>query len=264
MKLILRISTLACLFLLTLMFKGEAKDNDWEILKGDNFIVYYRPDAPDDFVKTVLDSAEDSFKIVSENLGVSRYQGWSWDKRISIYIYRDEKDYIQDGGQAGWSHGAALVQTRTIKTYPSDGGFFDSMLPHELGHIILHEYLGPYADVPLWFNEGVAMYQEKAKRIATLKLVQDSISNGQFIPLSQLAGMRLYGTSDRSAVNLYYAESASIVNFMITQLGEGRFHKFCNELKQGIHFVDALSKIYMHIKELSDLNKKWVDYLKGG
>ncbi|MEI7998799.1 MAG: peptidase MA family metallohydrolase [Candidatus Omnitrophota bacterium] len=235
---------------------------DWEMLKGDNFIVNYRSNVPEDFVKTVLDSAQESFMSVSENLGISRFQSWSGEKRAVIYIYSDQNDYIKKGGQAGWSHGASLVQAKTIKTYPSDEGFFDSLLPHELGHIILHEYVGPYANVPLWFDEGVAMYQEKAKRIGTNKIVQEALENGQFIPLSQLTDMRLYSNSDQKIVSLFYAESASIVNFMITQLGDGRFFKLCHELKENSRFVDALPKIYMHINDLNDLNRKWVDYLK--
>jgi Peptidase MA superfamily len=236
---------------------------DWEMLKGSNFVVYYRAQVPEDFVKTVLDSAEDDFKQVSENLGISRYQSWGSEKRAVIYVYLDEQDYVTNSGQAGWSHGAALVSSKIIKTYPSDGGFFDAMLPHELGHIILHELVGPYADVPLWFDEGVAMYQEKAKHIGAGKIVQAALEKGQFIPLTQLTDMRLYNNSDRATVDLFYAESASIVNFLITQMGDSHFYKLCRELKAKTRFEEALTKIYMHTHNLDDLNKKWVDYLKG-
>ncbi|MBF0490244.1 MAG: hypothetical protein HQL15_06440 [Candidatus Omnitrophica bacterium] len=241
----------------------EVSAREWETLKGGNFIVYYRSGVPEDFVQTVMDSAEDDFKQVSENLGVSRYQSWAVEKRASIYIYSDADDYVKNGGQAGWSHGSALIATKTIKTYPSDEGFFDALLPHELGHIMLHEVVGKYANIPLWFDEGVAMYQEKAKHIGAQKIVQESLLNGQFISLTALSDMRLYSNSDQATVKLFYAESASIVNFMMTQLGEARFYKFCRELKENTRFVDALPKIYMHIENLEDLNKKWVEYLKG-
>ena len=234
----------------------------WETLKGEDFILYYRPAVPEDFVGTVMDSAEEDFRNISENLGITRYHAWSLDKPISIYIYTDADDYVHNGGQASWSHAATLVKTKTIKTYPSDEGFFDALLPHELGHIILHEYLGPYADMPLWFDEGVAMYQEKAKRIGSNKFVQEAISNGQFIPLSRLTDMRLYMNSDKKTVDIFYAESASIVNFMITQLGQGHFYEFCVELQQNSHFIDALLKVYGNIDGLDGLNKKWLNYLK--
>ena len=257
------LKTLVGIVLFLTTYSSSATAKDWQELKGSNFIVYYREAVPEDFVRTVMDSAEDSFGQVSANLGISRYQSWASEKRASIYIYTDQNDYINNGGQAGWSHGAALISSKTIKTFPSDEGFFDALLPHELGHIILHEFVGPYANIPLWFDEGVAMYQEKAKHIGAGKIVQEALEKGQFIPLTELTDMRLYNNSDRATVDLFYAESASIVNFIITQLGESHFYKLCRELKENTRFVDALPKIYMHIDNLDDLNKKWVNYLKG-
>ncbi len=236
---------------------------DWEVLKGNNFIVYYRMNVPEEFIKTVLDSAEDEHSRVLGNLGVSRYQSWANEKRASIYIYSDEKDYVSNGNQPGWSHGWALASSKIIKTYPSDQGFFDALLPHELGHIIFYELVGPYADVPLWLNEGIAMYQEKAKHIGAAKIVQEALEKGQFIPLTQLTVMRLYNNSSQETVDLFYAESASIVNFLITQLGEGLFFKLCRELKEKKSLVEALSITYRHIENLEDLNKRWIEYLKG-
>jgi hypothetical protein len=248
---------------LCFIFSSLAFAKDWEMFKGDDFIVYYRLNVSEEFAKTVMDSAEEDFRQISENLGLSRYQSWPSEKRASIYIYSDEEDYIKNGGQAGWSHGAALISTKTIKTYPSDAGFFDAILPHELGHIVLHEFVGPYANVPLWFDEGVAMYQEKAKHIGSMKVVQEALTKGQFITLNELTDMRLYSNSKRETVDLFYAESASIVHFMITQLGEGHFYRLCKELKENTRFIEAVPKVYMNIGSLDDLNKKWVAYLKG-
>ena len=233
----------------------------WEQQKGTNFIIYYR-DVPEDFVNTVMEEAELSFKSVTENLGITRYEGWHWAKRASIYIYKDENDYIQNGGQAGWSHGSALVTMKTIMTYPAASGFFDSILPHELGHIILYEIVGPVANMPLWFNEGVAMYQEKAKRLGSHQVVKKSIENGQFIPLTELTNMRLYKNSKDNDVELFYAESDSIVNFMISELGEARFYKLCRELKNYTPFESALPKVYMRVKDIKTLNKLWMQYLE--
>lgn len=246
--------------MLNFLIKAEAKE--WQTMKSRHFIVNYRIEVPEDFVNTVVESSEDSYKAVIGNLGISWYQSWAWEDPINLYIYKDQDDYVNNGGQAGWSHGASLIGSKTIRTFPSDEGFFDSLLPHELGHIILHEYLGKYVLVPLWFDEGVAMYQEKAKRIGANKIVKEAILNGQFIPLTQLTDMRLYMNSDRKTVELFYAESASILNFMINELGSSHFYKLCAELKENTPFETAITKIYMYINNLEMLNKKWVTYLK--
>ena len=255
-----RMMFLAAIMVCAAAVLAHAK-KEWDELKGSNFIVYSR-DVPEDFVNTVLEEAENDFRRVSENLGVVHYQSWAWDKRANIYIYPNEEDYVKNGGM-GWSHGSALVQAKMIRTFPSDNGFFDSILPHELGHIILHEYVGPVADVPLWFDEGVAMYQEKARRLGAHAAVRKAIKNGQFIPLTQLAVMRLYNGTDKETVQLFYAESASVVNFMIAELGEAHFRKLCQGLKDRMRFEQALSAAYMRIDHLEELNKRWVAFLEG-
>ena len=237
-----------------------AKDK-WQQMKGQNFIINYRGGVPEYFVQTVMDSAEEEFKRVPGNLGISRYPNWMSDNKATIYIYSDETDYVSNGAP-GWSHGAAMVGEKVIKTFPSAHGFFDSTLPHELGHIIFREYVGVSADVPLWFEEGMAMYQEKAKRLGVNKAVEEAIKNGQFIPLSKLTNVRLHSNSDENSVQLFYSESASVVYFLITELGEWNFHKLCRELKQNTPFAEALTKTYMRIRSFDDLNKMWMQHLE--
>lgn len=255
-------SLFSVIFIFIVMAVSTVEAKEWQSMKSRHFIISFRGEVPEDFVNSVLDSAEDSYKEVIENLGVQISQSWNWADPVNIYIYRDQDDYVKNGGQAGWSHGAALLSSRTIRTFPADQGFFDSILPHELGHIILHEYVGLRADVPLWFDEGVAMYQEKARRIGANKIVKDALENGQFIALTELTDMRLYNNSDRKLIDLFYAESASIVNFMINELGKSRFYRFCAELRELTPFDVSLDKMYMHISNTDELNNKWVKFLK--
>jgi Peptidase MA superfamily len=250
---------------LLLAHPSFADDNQegWRQMKGQNFIIYYRADVPVDFAQTTMDTAEEEFKRVSDNLGITNNQNWSWENQAKVYIYSDRDDYVKNGRQAIWSHGAAFAQARTIKTYPDSQGFFDSILPHELGHIIFRDYIGFTAIVPLWFEEGVAIYQEKAKRLGANKTVKEAIENGQFIPLSQLSGVRLYKDSKDQVVDLFYTESASAVYYMITELGDQEFYMFCNELKNNTPFEEALLKVYLRFRTIDELNQAWVDFLQG-
>ncbi len=246
---------------LMLMSTHVQAEKYWKELKTDNFRIYAH-DVDADFVQTVMQEAEETLSDVLENLGLRKHQIWTQKSPISIYIYKNEDDYVKNGGQAGWSHGAALIQSRAIRTFPAASGFFDSILPHELGHIVLHEYVGIYIPIPLWFDEGVAMYQEKAKQLGGLKATRIAIKNEKFIPLTQLANVRLYAETDLEKIHLFYAESASIVNFMITELGDFRFRKLCRELKNNRSFDNALTSAYPRVKDLNDLNKQWVQFLQ--
>ena len=57
-------------------FADENQDS-WQQMKGQDFIIYYRADVPDDFVQTTMDTAEDEFKRVTDNLGITNNQYWA-------------------------------------------------------------------------------------------------------------------------------------------------------------------------------------------
>ena len=63
-------------------------------------------------------------------------------------------------------------------------------------------------------------------------------------------------------VDLFYVESASIVNFMISELGRQRFVRLCRKLKEGGPFEWTVESVYARFKTVADLNKAWVEYLE--
>ena len=140
-------------------------------------------------------------------------------------------------------------------------GFFDSILPHELGHIVFREFIGANTKIPLWMEEGVAMFQEKAKRWGANKVVKMAIDNKTFIPLNELSTLRLAGNTDQAFVDIFYAEAASVIYYLITEFGEYRFVQFCNNLKEGKVFNQALESAYMRFDDVDQLNRAWVKYL---
>ena len=235
-------------------------ENKWSEHKAQHFIIYYT-NAPMDFVKSVEEMAEQYYVEITDNLGFTRYRNWSFDDRAKIYIYDGQDDYVASAKLMKWSHGAASAVKKEIWTFPTAHGFFDSTLPHELGHIIFREFIGPYAQVPLWLEEGVAMFQEKAKRWGTNKIVREAISRGTFIPLNELTWMALNSQTPKNEVDLFYAESANIVYFLITEFGEQRFVNFCRKLKQGAGFDNSLTFVYTRFRNIDDLNKAWRKYL---
>lgn len=234
---------------------------EWNEYKKQHFIVYYK-EAPFDFVKTVEESAERYYKEISREMGFIRHKSWNWDERAKIYIYDDSQDYVTAGRHARWSHGVASPSDKVIRTFPTAHGFFDSTLPHEIGHIIFREFIGYNSRVPPWLEEGVAMYQEKARRFGANRAVKQAMENEMFIPLSKLTLTRLHTKSDPELVNLVYAESASVVYFLITEYGKHRFVRFCRKLESGMKFEDALAAVYVRFKNIDRLNKSWTEYIE--
>lgn len=234
---------------------GSVSAAEWSEEKSDHFIVYYKS-APERFVQSVIERAEEVYEKTTTVLGFTRYKGWTWDGRAKIYIYDDAEDYKNSSGY-DWSAGVVTTQTRTISTYPSANGFFDSLLPHELGHIIFRDFVGSGADVPLWLEEGIAMAQEEGRRWGSDDRVRRAMEAGSFISVPDLSSLSLTNSSPRELVDLFYDEAASLVNFLLEDGEMYRFSRLCDGLKDGKRFEQALKKAYMKYPTLGDLDEAW-------
>jgi len=233
---------------------------EWKELRGKHVVIYYN-EAPKDFVDAVEEATETYYNNISQDLGFGRTQSWSYENRVKIYIYDSSEDYVVAGKQAGWSHGSATPTQKKIRTFPTAHGFFDSTLPHELGHIVFREFVGYRTNIPLWFEEGVAMYVERAKRFGAHDHVRQSMKDGTFIPLEELTLLGYSPMTDEETVALFYAESASVVKFLIDEHSKSKFVRFCRKLKEGKPFNWALDSVYIRFKDINKLNDAWENYL---
>ncbi len=250
------IITIACYLTLCSFVFSE----DFSEKKSDHFIVYYK-DVPVEFVGTIIDYSERYYNELTQKLGFTRYDYWTWDKRAKIYVYPDQETYLKETNQPSWSSGVAAYDQKTIWTFPRESGFFDSLLPHELGHIIFREVIGG-RDVPLWLEEGVASYLEQAKRFGSDKIVLDAIDNKSFIPLKELTQIDAYALRQRPDINLFYAESVNVIIYLIDKFGPEAFNDFCKKLKGRKSLDDALAYAYFDIRSLSHLAEMWEASLK--
>ncbi len=232
---------------------------DWREVKSEHFIIKHQQ-VPSSFVKEVVNAAESHYRQTMTTLGFTRYKGWTWAGRVKIYIYHSHQDYVSSAHHE-WSGGQVNPLTKEIVTFPSEKGFFDATLPHELGHIIFREAAGFNGNIPLWLDEGVAMYQERAKSIGADSRVRELIASGAYVPLAELDAMVLGAKTDRAVVDIFYQEAASLVGFLIKKYEIYRFERLCHELQKGRPFTVALNKAYMKFESLGALEKAWRRYL---
>ncbi|MFH0877070.1 MAG: peptidase MA family metallohydrolase [Candidatus Omnitrophota bacterium] len=236
------------------------KDNFIE-KKGTHFIIYYTTDVSEDFVDSILEYAERYYDDLTDKLGFRRFDYWTWENRAKITIYPDQETFVRETKQPEWSGGAAIYELKSIWTFPRAVGFFDSLLPHEIGHIVFREVIGGKS-VPLWLEEGVASYLEQAKRFGAEKAVLKAMENNTFIPLSELSKIDSDELRMISDVELFYAEAVSIVSYLIEKFGSPPFNEFCRKIKDGRSFDDALSYAYFDIRNASQLAEFWENYLR--
>ena len=217
----------------------------WIPLKSEHFIVYYRG-RDQKFPSLVLSQAEFYYDAIAVALGYSRRDNfWLWEKRCLIYLYPSKTEFHHETRQAEWSGGYAVADKRTIVSYLGDSQFLDSILPHELAHLVFRDFVGAHKPgiIPLWLDEGVAMSQEKAKREYFDRLVAQMISKKTWAPLKTLSQIRSLNGMDTHQSAIFYAESQSLVRFLLG-FGPTRFVQFCRDLRDGKTLEDAFRANY--------------------
>ncbi|RJP29808.1 MAG: hypothetical protein C4533_02130 [Candidatus Omnitrophota bacterium] len=255
-----RVLIVSLLLVLFLLPGALTADDEWKESKSRHFIIYYKA-APYDFIQQVISEAEDYYDDIAYDLGFTRYEFWLWDNRAKIYIYNDAKDYQINTGQPDWSSGCAFVKDKVIKTYPNARSFFNSVLPHEMGHIIFREFVGfNNPAIPIWLEEGVASYQEKARLNQAKRIIKQAIKDEAFIELEQLSGKFNLGMAGQEAVSIFYAESLSIVDYLIREFGKDNFVLFCQALRDKKNLDRALSSAY-RFNNSKELSIYWKRYL---
>ena len=242
----------------TSAFAGE---EPWREEKGTHFIVHYLQN--ESFAKEILRKAENYYVSIAEELGYPRYSDfWQWDKRVQIYVYADKDAYLQASGQAEWSNGMADYVKKKIITYSDSENFLEALLPHEIAHLIFRDFVGFQGQVPLWLDEGVAQWQEPGKRLWAKPTALAMIQKLAVIPLRNLTGMNDLGREDPLQVPYFYAESVSLVDFMVKKYGTQSFTVFCRQLRDGKRLDEALRSAYPgSIQDLDDLQERWIRYV---
>lgn len=228
---------------------GEAWNN---IAKSNHFIIYYQ-EAPADYINRLITKVEYCYKSITEYLGFERFDFWIWDNRCKIFLYPDAQSYLGSTGAISWSRGHVQIYKKEISTYMWQEMLFDTILPHEMGHIIFREFVGYNKKLPLWLDEGVACMQEyeSKDRLATAKC---------------LVSLKLYTRlEDLSKINdpnviipfIFYNEAASLVDFLLKRFGRSKFVDFCRSMRDGSNWEDSLKGVYQ-FKNLDELEKLWV------
>jgi len=250
-----------------LSFPGSVQAQTWESIKGKHFVVYYSHKKDVALVRTILWKSEDYYSKIAQQIGYARYSNfWTWDDRVKIIIFPDQKTFMKRTGQPGWSTGYAdrdseLFQSRAIVTYSQEQGFLDGVLPHEIGHLILKDFVGFDKKIPLWFEEGVSQLWEQGRRQAARPFMRKLVTSGRSIPLERLNQLDIRQEKQSNRIAVFYAQSVSLVDYLLNEYGVDAFARLCRNLRKGMPIEEALQSTYSNIfRSLRELDEKWKRY----
>lgn len=246
-----------------MMLCSAASAGEWKQEKGDHFIVFYADDSARP--KETLRKAEFYYNRIAEDLGYARYSNfWQWDKRAKIYIHPDAQAFRQATGQPAWSHGMASYFDKSIHAVGTTENFLESVLPHEIAHLIFRDFVGFKGDIPLWMDEGVAQWEEDAKRREALEVMPDLVAKSEVFTLERMMRLDIRSETDARKVAVFYTQAISLVDFLVKSYGPSSFTAFCRDLRDGKTVQEALGAAYAgKLGSVDEMEDRWRRYVRG-
>jgi hypothetical protein len=215
----------------------------WKILTnavpqvGEMTILWY--EGSDSFAQELMDVCVGGLTRLTQDIGAYP------DRPIKIYIYASTGDlqgamiFPQE-----WSGGVAFTDFGTIAIgiSPSELDWGKGALVHELTHLIVHQTtFSPYGQLPLWLDEGLAMYNEGDLDPGFRSSLEEATSKGELISVRSLCSP-FSAYSDKA--RLSYAESYSLVEYLLDDYGQDKMLDLLTVLKQGSTYDEALTEVY--------------------
>jgi hypothetical protein len=255
----LRVSAAAVL-LTACPSRGE--DAGWQTLKGEHFLVHHQGDAA--FAAEVLREAEACYDGITHDLGIERRDRfWLWDRRVHITLHSTREAFLRATGAPSWAGGKASYQKRAIDSFEGSPDLLDSLLPHEMTHLVFRDFVGGTRAVPLWLDEGTAQWEERTGAREAACLARELCRQGRFVPLRSLMESDVRRSGSHREAEEFYAQARSLVAFLVKRYGRDRFRVLCGQIRLGKSFEEALRFTYPdRLRTLEQLEQEWKQSLK--
>jgi hypothetical protein len=232
---------------------------DWELREVANFAVHFQSGD--------VDLAE-KLAECAERTRTELYRNWfavehpvDWSRKCEVFMHASMSSYAEATDYRASSSGYSVthsnrgrVVSQRIDLLQDGSDLLRAVLPHELAHVLLSHFF-VRRPLPLWAEEGLAVLAETREiRNAHLKNLDTYARRGTLYTAQELMGMREYPAADQRGV--FYAQSVSMVEFLINRRGTPQFMEFLNlAVRQGSETV--LKRVY-GVSSLQELHQDWL------
>ncbi len=168
------------------------------------------------------------------------------ESEVKIYVYSEARElrgavlFAQE-----WTGGMAIPDFGIILLTASpegDADWIHRVTPHELAHLVTHQMTFNCAgDIPRWLDEGLAMYAEGSQSPTNQRLLEQAIAEDDLISLRTLNST--FSAHSQEA-HLSYAQSYSVVAFLIDEYGRDKMQELLEVFRQGSGYDEALEEVY--------------------
>jgi hypothetical protein len=231
----------------------------WRSLTGGQVTIYYYA-GNEDFGRDLLDTALRTIARLGQRFGVAG------NDPIHIVVYGSTRDFAQSlpPNSAEWIGGQAHPDLGLIVTGIQPGGGAAAeirrIIPHEVSHLLLYQATtNPYGGPSHWLDEGLAVYNQESPDTTLKPLLDRAVKSGALLPVRALnSNFPL----DPNEARLSYAESVSIVEFIIAKYGDAKLGELLRSFRDELSSDEALLRTLG--VDTDGLDREWKASLKYG
>ena len=225
----------------------------WQSLNEGMVTIYWyqgNQDFADDIMLTIQQS----------KLRLTTDTGAYLKKPIRMYIYSDPADlqgamiFPQE-----WTGGVTFTRYGTIAIgiSPQSLEWGRRAIVHELTHMVVHQMtFNPYAGLPSWLEEGMAMFSEGELDGNFVDLLERAVADDSLISVRSLASPF---STDADEARLGYAQSYSLVELLVDSYGRDKILELLNAFRRGSTYDEALEQVYGF--DMDGLNDLWREHV---
>jgi len=225
----------------------------WRSLtEGKATLYWYEGD--DSFAGELMSAVQQALVRLAEDTGACL------EKPAKLYIYASQQDLL--GAMVHpqeWTGGVAYTRygIMAIGIAPDEIDWGKTTIAHELTHLVIHQMtLNPYNDLPTWLDEGLAMHNEGPLGPGFTSYLIWAITEDELISVHSVSSE--FSAFPEQAY-LSYAESYSLVEYLIYTYGQGKMLELLNTFREGSGYDDALEGVYGF--DTDGLDSLWRDYV---
>jgi len=202
------------------------------------------------FAQELMNTCQQGLARLTQDIGAHP------ERPIKIYVYASDADL--EGAMIfsqEWSGGVAFTDFGiiAISIAPSELDWGKKALVHELTHLVVRQAtFSPYGQLPLWLDEGLAMYNEGELEPSLRSYLEKAISDNTLISVRSLCSP--FSAYPEKAY-LSYAESYSLVEYLLDNYGNDKMLDLLALLKQGNTYDEALLAVYGF--DIEGLDARW-------
>jgi hypothetical protein len=251
-------NALKILFISLLFFTPAVAFSPAEVLESQHFILRYNQ-TEEKAAKILFQRLEELRSPIILDLGVD------FPEKTTIYLASTAQEFQElqpQGSQLpSWSVGVAyprlnLIILKSPLMLRGPQLNLPEVFQHEFSHIALGRVIGD-RQIPLWLWEGFALYHARQWTLSHTATITRGVLSRSLFSLKQLE--RSFPRGEREAA-LAYAQSFSFVSYLLNKYGREAFHRFTQNLAQGIG-------VEMALKEATGVSLKileagWIKHLK--